>query len=51
LAVSLFGEQYPVAFGRFERALYTLFKAVSGEPAFPEASVQARTAEGVKREI
>ena len=42
LAVSLFGEQYPVELGRFERALYTMFKVVAGETAFPEAPLQVR---------
>ena len=43
LAVSLFGEQYPVELGRFERALYTMFKVVAGETAFPEAPLLVRT--------
>ncbi len=41
--MSLFGEQYPVELGRFERALYTMFKVVAGETAFPEAPLLVRT--------
>jgi hypothetical protein len=32
MAVSLFGEEAPAEFGRFELAFYSLFRIVAGDP-------------------
>ncbi len=37
MSVSIFGEEAPDEFGRFERALFTLFRIVAGDPLFPVA--------------